>query len=147
MEEKKTGLWKALTNKDKYLLHNKELKEKLYVIIFESDTPKGVIRCLSDRFYHYECSGGHPESVVTFSDHFRLALQILEYVFTAFLLSSIWCVFIVRRSRRNIFSAFSVLSICWQPCRCIWGSFYQCTLFTYYPDIPPDPRFSCVQAV
>ena len=43
MEEKKTGLWKALTNKINTFLHNKELKEKLYVIIFESDTPKGKL--------------------------------------------------------------------------------------------------------
>ena len=47
MEEKKTGLWKALTNKINTFLHNKELKEKLYVIIFESDTPeREVLRCL-----------------------------------------------------------------------------------------------------
>lgn len=124
MEEKKTGLWKALTNKINTFLHNKELKEKLYVIIFESDTPKGkLFDVFLIGFIIMSVLVVILESVVTFSDHFRLALQILEYVFTAFLLSSIWCVFIVRRSRRNIFSAFSVLSICWQPCRCIWDSF------------------------
>lgn len=145
MEEKKTGLWKAFKNKINTFLHNKELKEKLYVIIFESDTPKGkLFDVFLIGFIIMSVLVVILESVVTFSDHFRLALQILEYVFTAFLLSSIWCVFIVRRSRRNIFSAFSVLSICWQPCRCIWDSFYQCTLFTYYPDIPPDPCLSCV---
>lgn len=124
MEEKKTGLWKALTNKINTFLHNKKLKEKLYVIIFESDTPKGkLFDVFLIGFIIMSVLVVILESVVTFSDHFRLALQILEYVFTAFLLSNIWCVFIVRRSRRNIFSAFSVLSICWQPCRCIWGSF------------------------
>ena len=34
MEEKKTGLWKVFKNKINTFLHNKELKEKLYVIIF-----------------------------------------------------------------------------------------------------------------
>ena len=110
MEEKKTGLWKALTNKINTFLHNKELKEKLYVIIFESDTPKGkLFDVFLIGFIIMSVLVVILESVVTFSDHFRLALQILEYVFTAFFtfeyLVRIYC------------------SICWQPCRCIWDSF------------------------
>ena len=75
MEEKKTGLWKALTNKINTFLHNKELKEKLYVIIFESDTPKGkLFDVFLIGFIIMSVLVVILESVVTFSDHFRLAL-------------------------------------------------------------------------
>ena len=118
MEEKKTGLWKALTNKINTFLHNKELKEKLYVIIFESDTPKG-------KLFDVFLIGFIIMSVLwsLFPTISGWRFRYWNMCSLLFLLSSIWCVFIVRRSRRNIFSAFSVLSICWQPCRCIWDSF------------------------
>ena len=85
MEQQKTGLLQAIKNKINAFLHDKELKEKLYVIIFESDTPKGkLFDVFLIGFIIMSVLVVILESVVTFSDHFRLALQILEYVFTVF---------------------------------------------------------------
>lgn len=113
MEEKKTGLWKALTNKINTFLHNKKLKEKLYVIIFESDTPKGkLFDVFLIGFIIMSVLVVILESVVTFSDHFRLALQILEYVFTAFFtfeyLVRIYC---SPKPKRYIFSFFGIVDL------------------------------------
>ena len=113
MEEKKTGLWKALTNKINTFLHNKELKEKLYVIIFESDTPKGkLFDVFLIGFIIMSVLVVILESVVTFSDHFRLALQILEYVFTAFFtfeyLVRIYC---SPKPKKYIFSFFGIVDL------------------------------------
>lgn len=123
MEQQKTGLLQAMYKINAFL-HDKELKEKLYVIIFESDTPKGkLFDVFSIGFIIMSVLVVILESVVTFSDHFRLALQILSMCLSVFLLSSIWYVFIVRQSLRSIFSASSVLSICWLHCRYTWGFF------------------------
>ncbi len=85
------------------------------------------------------------ESVVTFSDHFRLALQILEYVFTAFFtfeyLVRIYC---SPKPKKYIFSFFGIVDLLATLPLYLGFLFYQCTLFTYYPDIPPDPCLSCV---
>lgn len=85
MEQQKTGLLQTIKNEINAFLHDKELKEKLYVIIFESDTPKGkLFDVFLIGFIIMSVLVVILESVVTFSDHFRLALQILEYVFTGF---------------------------------------------------------------
>ncbi len=84
-EGTKSGFLGRIRNRINAFLHNKELKEKLYIIIFESDTPKGkLFDVFLIGFIIASVLVVIMESVVTFSDHFRLALQILEYVFTAF---------------------------------------------------------------
>ena len=146
MEEKKTGLWKALTNKINTFLHNKELKEKLYVIIFESDTPKGkLFDVFLIGFIIMSVLVVILESVVTFSDHFRLALQILVYCFFYFRVSGAYLLF--AEAEEIYFQLFRYCRFAGNLAVVSGIPFYQCTLFTYYPDIPPDPRFSCVQAV
>ena len=146
MEEKKTGLWKALTNKINTFLHNKELKEKLYVIIFESDTPKGkLFDVFLIGFIIMSVLVVILESVVTFSDHFRLALQILEYVFTAFFYFRVSGAYLLFAEAEEIyFQLFRYCRFAGNLAVVSGIPFHRCTLFTYYPDIPPDPCLSCV---
>ena len=116
MEQESTspGFPGRIKNKINAFLHNKNLKEKLYIIIFESDTPKGkLFDVFLIGFIIASVLVVILESVVTFSDRFKLILQILEYV------SNIWCGFIVALNRRNIYSAFSELWIYWLHCLCI----------------------------
>ena len=113
MEQQKTGLLQAIKNKINAFLHDKELKEKLYVIIFESDTPKGkLFDVFLIGFIIMSVLVVILESVVTFSDHFRLALQILEYVFTVFFtfeyLVRIYC---SPKPKKYIFSFFGIVDL------------------------------------
>lgn len=42
-DESETGFLGGIKNRMNNFLHNKKLKEELYIIIFESDTPKGKL--------------------------------------------------------------------------------------------------------
>lgn len=102
------------------LLHDESLKKKLYVIIFESDTPMGKLfdTCLIG-FIIASVLVVILESIQSFSYHYTLGLRILEYVFTAFFtfeyLVRIYC----SPNPKNMFSAFSGLWICCRHCRSI----------------------------
>lgn len=128
-QEKKPGFFRKIWNKVDGFLHDKALKRKLYVIIFESDTPKGkLFDVFLIGFIIASVLVVILESVVTFSEHFRLALQILEYIFTAFFtfeyLVRIYC---SPKPRKYIFSFFGIvdllatLPLCWLRCRSIWA--------------------------
>lgn len=149
MEEKKTGLWKALTNKINTFLHNKKLKEKLYVIIFESDTPKGkLFDVFLIGFIIMSVLVVILESVVTFSDPFQAGASdtgVCVYCFFYFRISGAYLLF--AEAEEIYFQLFRYCRFAGNLAVVSGIPFYQCTLFTYYPDIPPDPRFSCVQAV
>lgn len=113
MEQQKTGFLKTVKNKIDAFLHNKALKEKLYVIIFESDTPKGkLFDVFLIAFIILSVLVVILESVVTFSDRFKLVLQVMEYVFTAFFtfeyLVRIYC---SPRPRKYIFSFFGIVDL------------------------------------
>lgn len=101
-------------------LHDEKLKKKLYIIIFESDTPMGKLfdTCLIG-FIIASVLVVVLESIRSFSYHYTLGLRILEYVFTAFFLLSIWFVSIARQNPKSIFSAFSGSWICCRHCRSI----------------------------
>lgn len=112
-EGTKSGFFCRIRNRINAFLHNKELKEKLYIIIFESDTPKGkLFDVFLIGFIIASVLVVIMESVVTFSDHFRLALQILEYVFTAFFtfeyLVRIYC---SPEPKKYIFSFFGIVDL------------------------------------
>ena len=112
-EGTKSGFLGRIRNRINAFLHNKELKEKLYIIIFESDTPKGkLFDVFLIGFIIASVLVVIMESVVTFSDHFRLALQILEYVFTAFFtfeyLVRIYC---SPEPKKYIFSFFGIVDL------------------------------------
>lgn len=112
-EGTKSGFLGRIRNRINAFLHNKELKEKLYIIIFESGTPKGkLFDVFLIGFIIASVLVVIMESVVTFSDHFRLALQILEYVFTAFFtfeyLVRIYC---SPEPKKYIFSFFGIVDL------------------------------------
>lgn len=111
--ESKSGFFQKMRNKINAFLHNKELKEKLYIIIFESDTPKGkLFDVFLIGFIIASVLLVIMESVVTFSDHFKLMLQMLEYVFTAFFtfeyLVRIYC---SPKPKKYIFSFFGIVDL------------------------------------
>lgn len=113
MEQQKMNLWQRVENRISAFFHDKELKKKLYVIIFESDTPKGkLFDVFLIGFIIASVLVVILESVVTFSDHFKLALQIMEYVFTAFFtfeyLVRIYC---SPKPRKYIFSFFGIVDL------------------------------------
>lgn len=112
-EGTKSGFLGRIRNRINAFFHNKELKEKLYIIIFESDTPKGkLFDVFLIGFIIASVLVVIMESVVTFSDHFRLALQIMEYVFTAFFtfeyLVRIYC---SPKPKKYIFSFFGIVDL------------------------------------
>ncbi|WP_075555826.1 ion transporter [Parabacteroides timonensis] len=111
--ENKPGFFQKIRNKINAFLHNKKLKEKLYIIIFESDTPKGkLFDVFLIGFIIASVLVVILESVVTFSDRFKLILQILEYVFTAFFtfeyLVRIYC---SPKPKKYIFSFFGIVDL------------------------------------
>lgn len=93
--------------------HNEKLKEKLYVIIFESDTPMGRLFdiCLIG-FIITSILVVILESVQGFTSHFNLGLRIAEYVFTAFFtfeyLVRIYC---SPQPKKYIFSFFGIIDL------------------------------------
>lgn len=113
MEQQKRSLLQTVKNKIGGFFHNRVLKEKLYVIIFESDTPKGkLFDVFLFGFIIASVLVVILESVVTFSDRFRLILQILEYIFTAFFtfeyLVRIYC---SPHPKKYIFSFFGIVDL------------------------------------
>ena len=95
------------------LLHDESLKKKLYVIIFESDTPMGKLfdTCLIG-FIIASVLVVILESIQSFSYHYTLGLRILEYVFTAFFtfeyLVRIYC---SPNPKKYVFSFFGVVDL------------------------------------
>lgn len=97
----------------KYFLHNKDLKKKLYIIIFESDTPAGkrfdviLIICilLSVLLVIFETIKGLPS-------YLTLPFIILEFIFTGFFtfeyLARIYC---SPNPRKYIFSFFGIIDL------------------------------------
>ena len=92
-------------------LNDQKLKHKLYVIIFESDTPSGklfdvvLIGCIlaSVLLVIIESLKGLPSYLTT-------PFVVMEYLFTAFFT-------IALPARRNTYSVSSALLTCWLPCR------------------------------
>ena len=112
-EGTKSGILGRIGSSIDAFLHNKKLKEKLYIIIFESDTPKGkLFDVFLIGFIIASVLVVILESVVTFSDRFKLILQILEYVFTAFFtfeyLVRIYC---SPKPKKYIFSFFGIVDL------------------------------------
>ena len=124
-------------------LHDEKLKKKLYIIIFESDTPMGKLfdTCLIG-FIIASVLVVVLESIRSFSYHYTLGLRILEYVFTAFFtfeyLVRIYCspklyfqLFRDRGSAVDI-AGLSEFFLCWY------------SLSACDPCIPVDSCFSCI---
>lgn len=113
MGQQKTGLLRTIKNKIYAFFHNKELKEKLYVIIFESDTPNGkLFDVFLIGFIIASVLVVILESVVTFSDRFKLVLQILEYVFTSFFtLEYLVRIYCSPNPKKYIFSFFGIVDL------------------------------------
>lgn len=103
-------------------LHDEKLKRKLYVIIFESDTPAGklfdviLIGCIlvSVLLVIIESLQGLPSYLTT-------PFVVLEYLFTAFFtfeyLTRIYC----SPYPRKYVLSFSASLTCWLPCHSISG--------------------------
>ena len=118
-------------------LHNKPLKHKLYVIIFESDTPAGkmfdvaLIVCiaLSILLAILESLQGIPSWLST-------PFIIFEYLFTAFFtfeyVTRIYC---SPQPKKYIFSFFGIIDL-----------LATLPLPTGYPGIPYYPGVSYIQA-
>lgn len=108
--------------KDKFteLMHNQALKRKLYVIIFEADTPAGklfdvtLIWCilLSVGLVILESLQGLPVWLKT-------PFIVMEYLLTAFFtfeyITRLYC----RPNLPNTLSVLSASSTCWLHCRFI----------------------------
>ncbi|WP_195375524.1 MULTISPECIES: ion transporter [Parabacteroides] len=112
-EGTESGFFCRIRNNINAFLHNKKLKEKLYIIIFESDTPKGkLFDVFLIGFIIASVLVVILESVVTFSDRFKLILQVLGYVFTAFFtfeyLVRIYC---SPKPKKYIFSFFGIVDL------------------------------------
>lgn len=101
--------------KDKFLVkfwHNQQLKEKLYYVIFDSDTPAGkrfdivlMIMIVASIVVMMIESSGIPHG-------FKVTFMVLEYLFTAFFtfeyLARIYC---SPRPRKYIFSFFGIIDL------------------------------------
>ncbi len=95
-----------------HFLNDQKLKHKLYVIIFESDTPSGklfdvvLIGCIlaSVLLVIIESLKGLPSYLTT-------PFVVMEYLFTAFF------TFEYLPARRNTYSVSLALLTCWLPCR------------------------------
>ena len=122
-------------------LHDDKLKRKLYVIIFESDTPAGklfdviLIGCIltSVLLVIIESLKGLPTYLST-------PFVILEYIFTAFFtfeyLTRIYC---SPRPRKYVLSFFGIVDLL--------ATFPRCTLPAYHTRFPVDTGVPCIQAV
>ena len=97
----------------KHFLHNKELKHKLYIIIFESDTPAGklfdvaLIICIT-----LSILLAILESLQGLPSYLTLPFIILEYLFTAFFtfeyVTRIYC---SPQPKKYIFSFFGIIDL------------------------------------
>ena len=130
-------------------LHDEKLKRKLYVIIFESDTPAGklfdviLIACIlvSVLLVIIESLKGLPTYLTT-------PFVIMEFLFTGFFtfeyLTRIYC---SPRPRKYIFSFFGIVDLL---ARCLFTSVcsFRAPLSTHHPCLPPDtcvPRLQAFQ--
>ena len=123
-----------------HFLHNEKLKHKLYVIIFESDTPSGklfdviLIGCIlaSVLLVIIESLKGLPSYLTT-------PFVVMEYLFTGFFtfeyLTRIYC---SPRPKKYIFSFFGIPAALYRFT--VSGS----TLSAYHPRIPADTGISCL---
>lgn len=96
-----------------HFLHNDELKQKIYSIVFESDTPKG-------KLFDIVLIGSITlsvllvilESMHIFPHSAYLVLRVLEYLLTLFFtfeyLARIYC---LKESRKYIFSFFGIVDL------------------------------------
>lgn len=97
----------------KHLLHNKELKQKLYIIIFESDTPAGklfdvaLIVCITFSILLVIL-----ESLQSLPSYLTIPFIILEYLFTAFFtfeyVTRIYC---SPQPKKYVFSFFGIIDL------------------------------------
>ena len=125
-------------------LHDEKLKRKLYVIIFESDTPAGklfdviLIACIlvSVLLVIIESLKGLPTYLTT-------PFVIMEFLFTGFFtfeyLTRIYC---SPRPRKYIFSFFGIVDLL------ATLPFSGRPLSTHHPCLPPDtcvPRLQAFQ--
>lgn len=107
------GLFLKVRERVQRFLHDEELKRKLYVIIFESDTRMGKLfdTCLIG-FIIASVLIVILESMRSFAPHYTLALRILEYIFTAFFtfeyLVRIYC---SPHPKKYIFSFFGIVDL------------------------------------
>lgn len=107
------GFFGRITNRITFFLHNKELKHKLYVIIFESDTRSGkLFDMVLLGFIVTSVLVVILDSVHAFSIRFSLLFTILESIFAFFFtveyLLRIYC---SPRPRAYIFSFFGIIDL------------------------------------
>lgn len=117
---------KKLQQRWLHFLHNEDLKQKVYTIVFESDTRKGrlfdlaLMGCilLSVALVMLESMHLLPSEADT-------ALRVTEYVLTLFFtleyLARIYC---LKQPKSYVFS-FLALSTCWPHCPSIWALFFR----------------------
>lgn len=111
--DSQTGFYSRVRNRIDEFLHDEALKKKLYIIIFESDTPKGkLFDTVLIGFIIASVLVVIFGSVQSISTHFSLLFRILEYVFTVFFtfeyLLRIYC---SPNPRKYIFSFFGIVDL------------------------------------
>lgn len=112
-DESETGFLGGIKNRMNNFLHNKKLKEELYIIIFESDTPKGkLFDTVLIGFIIMSVLVVILGSVQTIGIHYRTLLRVLEYIFTVFFtfeyMVRIYC---SPKPRKYIFSFFGIVDL------------------------------------
>ena len=106
-------LFSRIKERIEAIRHNEDLKRKLYIIIFESDTPLGklfdtcLIGCIIASILIVIL-----ESMRSFPSYLTLTLRVLEYLFTAFFtfeyLVRIYC---SPKPKKYIFSFFGIVDL------------------------------------
>lgn len=101
-----------------HFLHNETLKQKVYSIVFESDTPKGrLFDIILISSIIVSVLMVILESMHLFSPTAYWVLRLLEYLLTLFFtieyLARIYCL----KIPGNTYSASSGWWTCWPPCR------------------------------
>ena len=107
------GFFKGIRERIHAFLHDEELKKTLYVIIFESDTPKGkLFDTVLIGFIIMSVLVVIVESLQTFPAQYGLALRILEYVFTGFFtFEYVVRIYCSPQPRKYIFSFFGIVDL------------------------------------
>ena len=106
-------LFSRIKERIEAIRHNEDLKRKLYIIIFESDTPLGklfdtcLIGCIIASILIVIL-----ESMRSFPSYLTLTIRVLEYLFTAFFtfeyLVRIYC---SPKPKKYIFSFFGIVDL------------------------------------
>lgn len=109
----KQSVFKRVQKDITAFFHNKKLKQKLYIIIFESDTPLGkLFDTFLIGFIFMSVLLVILESIQVFSSRFGTLFRVLEYVFALFFtfeyLARIYC---SPRPSRYIFSFFGIVDL------------------------------------